>query len=94
LNTENKLANVFLSEIQHLTIRKFPSGNVSWIGYWSADNFQIPNSQYKKFRQYKWPILEKWCWTPALFKPTEALVRANSYSATRKLWLPQGNALA
>jgi len=47
LNTEDSMSNLFLSEIQNLTIKKHPAGSVIWTGYWSVGGL---NSQYKRYK--------------------------------------------
>ena len=43
LNTEDTASNLFLAEIQQLTIKKHPAGSVAWSGHWQ-------NSQYKRYK--------------------------------------------
>jgi len=47
LNTEDPISNLFLGEIQDLTIKKHPAGSVAFTGYWSVEGL---NSQYKRFK--------------------------------------------
>jgi hypothetical protein len=48
LNTENPISKVFLAAVQDMTIKKHPTGSVSWVGYWSQGVGL--NSQYKRYR--------------------------------------------
>ena len=46
VNTDNPQSNPFLARLQKITIDKHPTGSVSWIGYYSIENFGRESGVY------------------------------------------------